>query len=98
MLLALIAYPEDDANDTKRSNALGSLCAFALRTRYENTAEGNAPQRMKPIDAFRRETIMNRELAALRRLSQDRMVAAKMAIVCLKALVQGADFRRPKGL
>jgi hypothetical protein len=68
-LLALIAYPEDDANDTRRSNAFGSLCVFALRARYENTVEENFPQRMKPIYVFRSETIMNRDLAALRRLN-----------------------------
>lgn len=97
-LLALIAYPVDDANDTRRSNAFGSLCAFELRTRSDNAAKEAVPQRMKPIYAFRSETTMNREVAALRRLSRDRMVAAKMAIVCLKALVEGAEFKRPKGL
>jgi hypothetical protein len=98
MLLALIAYPEDDANETRRCNSFGSLCAFALRARYENTAEENVPQSMKPIYAFRSETTVEREVKALQRLLRDRMVAAKMAIVCLKALVQGSDFEPPKGL
>jgi hypothetical protein len=97
-LLALIAYPEDDANDTRRSNAAASLCAYALRLRYQNTPEENVLQRMKPIHAFHNEELIDRDIRALRRLSRDRMVAAKMAIVCLKALVQGADFKRPKGL
>lgn len=48
MLLALIAYPEDDANDTKRSNAFGSLCAFALRAYGDR-----APFRRDVPDAHR---------------------------------------------
>jgi hypothetical protein len=97
-LLALIAYPEDDATDTRRSQAWSSLCADALRVRYLDTPEENRPQRMKPIHAFRSEADIARDMKAIQRRSRDRMVAAKIAIACLKALVEGPQFKMPRGM
>lgn len=88
-LVTLLAIPKDDEEDSARGRLHASLCALALRARYEDSAVEHLPQLMKPIHAFRKDKDIGRDLRTLRRRLRDRMVAARMAIGFLQEVELG---------
>lgn len=56
ILITLLAYPQDGKSDKARDRLHKSLCALALRARFDlDAAWANAPQLIKPIYALRTE-------------------------------------------
>ena len=96
-LVVLLAYPGDDNEDIARANLHASLCALALRARFEGSPDELAPQLMKPIHAFRTDEKTSRDLKTLMRRLRDRMIAARMAIGFLQ-LAAGKQPKLPAGI
>lgn len=90
-LVAFLAHPVDH-ECSSRPGLQASLCALALRARFEGQPDEFAPQLIKPIYAFRTKEQISRDLKTLKRRLRDRMVAARMAI----AFLQGAAGKEPK--
>lgn len=99
MLVSLLAYPEDNEQETKRSDLHASLCAIALRAQFdESSPEWCQPQLIKPVYAFRDATKTDRDLKTLERRLRDRMVAARMAIPLLQEIKLGRPPKLPDDL
>lgn len=88
-LISLLAYPDDDKNNTRRSNLHTSLCALALRAKFDDSEDSTTPQPMKPIYALRDQQQISRDLKGVKLRLRDRMVAAKMAIPLLRETESG---------
>jgi hypothetical protein len=97
VLLTLLAYPrENKQEDEQRGRLHESLCACALRARYETDPDwATSPQLVKPIYAFQSKTACNRGLKQFKRRLRDRMIAARMAYPFLKEAETGRATRAP---
>lgn len=99
MLVSLLAYPEEHESDKIRGNLHATLCALALRARFdESSPDWNKPQLMKPAYAFRDESQTNKDLKTLKRRLHHRMVAARMVIPFLQEVDLGHTPELPKDL
>lgn len=99
ILLALLAYPSDTADDKKRADLHASLCTLALRDIFpENTADWLQPQHMKPIYAFRKPEQINKDLKTFDRRLRDRMIAGRMVIGFLQEVELGTLPKLPEGV
>jgi hypothetical protein len=89
-LLTRLAFPGENESEERFSQVHASLCAYALRSKYETDGEWPvAPQSIKPIYALRPQGSIDRDLRTLERRLRDRMIAARMAIGFLKEAVTG---------
>jgi hypothetical protein len=89
-LLTRLAFPGETQFQERLSRVHASLCAYALRTKYETDGEWLvAPQPIKPIYALRPQWDIDRDLRTFERRLRDRMIAARMAIGFLKEAVTG---------
>lgn len=100
VLLTLLAYPrENKQEDEQRGRLHESLCACALRARYETDPDwATSPQLVKPIYAFQSKTACNRGLRQLKRRLRDRMIAARMAYPFLKESETGEPPELPTSI
>ena len=90
MLVTWLAFPGADGSEETRGRVYASLCAYALRSRYETEpAWSLSPQPIKPIYALRGQRDINRDLRTLQRRLRDRMVAGRMAIAFLQEVEMG---------
>ena len=95
-LVSLLAYPDGEMDGSKRENLRRSLCALALRARYDETAAASSrPQLMKPIYALRDERLVEKDLKPLKRIMRQRMAAARMAIGFLQEVDMGTTPKLP---
>lgn len=98
IVLTLLAYPSAE-DEESRGRLQRTLCHVYLKARAEGDETwACAPQLIKPLYAFVDPKDVNRDLRTIKRRLRDRMIAARMALAYLKAQVEGAKFRRPKGL
>jgi hypothetical protein len=98
-LVTLLAFPGERESEKVRSRVHASLCAYALRAKYETDREWLvAPQSIKPIYALRPQFDIDRDLRTLQRRLRDRMIAARMAIAFLKEAVTGEVPKLPAGI
>jgi hypothetical protein len=89
-LLTRLAFPGKRESQEQLSRVHASLCAYALRTKYETDGEWLvSPQPIRPIYALRPQFDIDRDLKTLQRRLRDRMIAARMAIGFLKEAVTG---------
>jgi hypothetical protein len=89
-LLTRLAFPGKQESEERLSRVHASLCAYALRAKYETDGEWLvSPQPIKPIYALRPQFDIDRDLKTLQRRLRDRMIAARMAIGFLKEVVTG---------
>lgn len=89
-LLTWLAFPGEKESEERRSRVHASLCAYALRAKYETDSEWLvSPQSIKPIYALRPQFDIDRDLKTLQRRLRDRMIAARMAIGFLKEALTG---------
>jgi hypothetical protein len=89
-LLTRLAFPGKNESEERFSRVHASLCAHALRTKYETDGEWLvSPQPIKPLYALRPQEDIDRNLRTLERRLRDRMIAARMAIGVLKEAVTG---------
>lgn len=89
-LLTWLAFPGEKESEERRSRVHASLCAYALRAKYETNSEWLvSPQSIKPIYALRPQFDIDRDLKTLQRRLRDRMIAARMAIGFLKEALTG---------
>jgi hypothetical protein len=89
-LLTQLAFPGKHESEERLSRVYASLCAYALRTKYETDGEWLvSSQPIKPIYALRPQWDIDRDLRTLERRLRDRMIAARMAIGFLKEAVTG---------
>ena len=95
-LLALLAYPQDDEEDSHRASLYASLCALGLR--YQCKMDEITPVPMKPVHAFRSEQEIAKDLRTLERRLRDRMVAARMAVPFLQEVELGKMPKLPKSI
>ena len=66
ILLALLAHPSDDKDDSNRSKLQASLCALVLRARAELDSEWAAsPQLIRPNYALREMKDIGKDLLQL---------------------------------
>jgi hypothetical protein len=99
MLLTWLAFPDKSGSEEIRSRVHASLCAYALRAKYETDPEWLvSPQSIKPIYALRPQWDIDRDLKTLQRRLRDRMIAARMAIGFLKEAVTGEVPKLPAGI
>jgi hypothetical protein len=99
LLLTWLALPGEKESEERRSRVHASLCAYALRAKYETDPEWLAsPQPIKLVYALRRQLDINRDLRTLERRLRDRMIAARMAIGFLKEAVTGELPKLPAGI
>jgi hypothetical protein len=95
-LLTWLAFPGEKESEERRSRVHASLCAYALRAKYEADAEWLvSPQSIKPIYALRPQFDIDRDLKTLQRRLRDRMIAARMAIGFLKEALTGEAPKLP---
>ena len=97
-LLALLAYPQDDEEDSHRASLHASLCAFGLRYQCKMDENEITPVPMKPVHAFRSEQEIAKDLKTLGRRLRDRMVAARMAVPFLQEVELGKKPKLPKSI
>ena len=98
-LLTWLAFPGEGASEEVRGRVHASLCAYALRAKYETEPEWLvSPQPIKPVYALRGQLDINRDLRTLERRFRDRMIAARMAIGFLKEAVSGEVPKLPAGI
>ena len=96
-LLALLAWP-DPRDDTQRVASSDALCVVAIRTMAE--LDKNFGQHLQPIRpryVLREPAKIEADLRRLRRISGDRMAAAKMAIPFFQQ-AEGMAPRLPDGV
>jgi len=99
MLVTWLAFPGAAESEEVRSRVHASLCAYALRAKYETEPEWLvSPQPIKPIYALRPQWDIDRDLRTLQRRLRDRMVAARMAIGFLKEAVTGEIPKLPANI
>jgi hypothetical protein len=95
LVLTWLAFPGERETEELRSRVHASLCAYALRAKYESEPEWlGSPQPIKPVYALRSQLDINRDLRTLERRFRDRMIAARMAIGFLKEAVLPAAINR----
>jgi hypothetical protein len=98
-LATRLAFPGKSESEERRSRVHASLCAYALRAKYETDPEWLvSPQSIKPIYALRPQWDIDRDLRTLERRFRDRMIAARMAIGFLKEAVTGELPKLPVGI
>jgi hypothetical protein len=98
-LLTWLAFPGERESEEVRSRVHASLCAYALRAKYETDADWLvSPQSIKPIYALRPQFDIDRDLKTLQRRLRDRMIAARMAIGFLKEAITGEVPKLPAGI
>jgi hypothetical protein len=98
-LVTQLAFPGKSESEEVRGRVHASLCACALRTKYETDGEWLvSPQPIKPLYALRPQFDIDRDLRTLRRRLRDRMIAARMAIGFLKEAITGELPKRPAGI
>jgi hypothetical protein len=98
-LVTLLAFPGERESEEVRSRVHASLCAYALRAKYETDPEWLvSPQPIKPIYALRPQWDMDRDLKTLQLRLRDRMIAGRMAIGFLKEAVTGEVPKLPAGI
>jgi hypothetical protein len=93
-LLALLAYPQDDEEDSNRA----SLHALGLRYQCKMDENEITPILIKPVHAFRSEQEIAKDLRTLERRLRDRMVAARMAVPFLQEVELGKTPKLPKSI
>jgi hypothetical protein len=96
-LVSLLAYPEDDENDSKRLELHASLCALSLRAEHEGSDDDAIPKIMKPIHALRTDDEIELGLKTHKRRLRDRMIAARMVIPFLQEVQNNAPPPLPAG-
>jgi hypothetical protein len=98
-LVTWLAFPGEEESEERRGRVHASLCAYALRAKYETDPEWLvAPQPIKPIYALRPQWDIDRDLKTLERRLRDRMIAARMAIGFLKEAITGEVPKLPAGI
>jgi hypothetical protein len=98
-LVTWLAFPGESESEERRSRVHASLCAYALRAKYETDPEWLVSlQSIKPIYALRPQWDIDRDLRTLERRFRDRMIAARMAIGFLKEAVTGELPKLPVGI
>jgi hypothetical protein len=97
-LLALLAYPQDDEEDSHRASLHASLCAWGLRYQCKMDENEITPVPMKPVHAFRSEREIAKDLRTLGRRLRDRMVAARMVVPFLQEVELGKKPKLPKSI
>ena len=97
-LLALLAYPQDDEEDSHRASLYASLCALGLRYQCMMDENEITPILIKPVHAFRSEQEIAKDLRTLERRLRDRMVAARMAVPFLQEVELGKMPKLPKSI
>jgi hypothetical protein len=99
MLVTWLAFPGEKESEERRSRVHASLCAYALRAKYQTDPESLvSPQPIKPLHALRPQWDIERDLRTLERRFRDRMIAARMAIGFLKEAVTGEVPKLPAGI
>jgi hypothetical protein len=99
MLLTWLVFPGKSESEERRSRVHASLCAYALRAKYETDPEWLvSPQPIKPIYALRPQWDIDRDLKTLQRRLRHRMIAARMAMGFLKEAVTGELPKLPAGI
>jgi hypothetical protein len=89
-LLTRLAFPGKQESEERLSRVYTSLCAYALRAKYETDGEWLvSPQPIKPIYPLRPQWDIDRDLRTFERRLRHRMIAARMAIGFLKEVVTG---------
>jgi hypothetical protein len=84
MLVAVLAYPVDDEDNSRRAEIHASLCRHAIEFQYLSNADDWMPKPVKLQYVFRETKLAGREVNfAAKRLSE-RLVAARMAIPFLQ--------------
>ena len=99
MLVTWLAFPGEKESEERRGRVHASLCAYALRAKYQSDPEWLvSPQRIKPLHAVRTQWDIDRDLRTLERRFRDRMIAARMAIGFLKEPVTSEVPKLPAGI
>jgi hypothetical protein len=94
-----LAFPGESESDEVRSRVHASLCAYALRVKYETDPEWLvSAQPIKPVYALRPQCEIDRDLRTFQRRLRDRMIAGRMAIGFLKEAVTGEIPELPAGI
>jgi hypothetical protein len=99
MLVTWLAFPGEKESEEQRGRVHASLCAYALKAKYQCDPEWLvSPQPIKPLHALRTQRDIDRDLRTLERRFRDRMIAARMAIGFLKEAVSGEVPKLPAGI
>jgi hypothetical protein len=94
-LLAVLAYPVDDADESRRMAVHASLCRHALETQYlKDPADSNTSE-VKLRHVFRDSEQAAREVRFVQKRLCERLVAGRMGVAFLQRTELGPLFRLP---
>jgi hypothetical protein len=97
-LVALLACPADDKDDSRRANIHASLCRHALEFQYLSNPDDWTPKPVKLPYVFRDAKIAEREVKFAARRLGERLAAARMAIPFLQRSELGRAPALPKAI
>jgi hypothetical protein len=83
-LVAILAYPVDDKDDSRRGEIHASLCRHAIECQYLSNPDDWRPKPVKLPYAFRDAKTAERETKFAARRLGERLIAARMAIPFLQ--------------
>jgi hypothetical protein len=83
-LLAVLAYPVDDADESRRMAAHASLCHHALKIQYSNDLDDWGAKAVKLPHVFRDPRLAARETRIVQKRLCERLVAGRMAVPFLQ--------------
>jgi hypothetical protein len=98
MLVAVLAYPVDDKEDSRRAEIHASLCRHAIEYQYLSNPNDWRPKPVKLPYVFRDAKIAEREVKIAARRLGERLVAARMAIPFLQRAEMGQAPALPKAI
>jgi hypothetical protein len=98
MLLAVLAHPADDKDDSRRANTHASLCRHALEFQYRSNPADWSPKPVKLAYVFRDAKIAGRETKFAAKRLGERLVAARMALPFLQRAELGRVPALPKAI
>ncbi len=98
MLLAVLAYPVDDKDDSRRADIHASLCRHAIEFQYLSNPDDWRPLPVKLPYVFRDAKIAGRETKFTAKRLGERLVAARMALPFLQRSELGQAPALPKAI
>ncbi|MGA7323639.1 MAG: hypothetical protein WBX25_03945 [Rhodomicrobium sp.] len=96
MLLAVLAYPVEDKDDTRRGDIHASLCRYAID--YQYNPDDWSPKPVKLQYVFRDAKVAERETRFAARRLGEQLVAARMAIPFLQRSELGQSPTLPNAI
>src|SRR5208337_2603321 len=88
-LVAVLAYPVDDDDNSRRAEIHASLCRHAIEFQYLSNPDDWRPKPVKLPYVFRDAKIAERETKFAAKRLGERLVAARMAVPFLQGSESG---------